>query len=417
MLCVTGSNCTACDGGCLCPSEASDRSCVDVCPARHYCPPGSVAASPCPDGASSRRGAASCTIPLASSSSTLPMVLPIAVSVGGIVVVAAVAGVIIWRRRHRMPVIPFAELKQVQRLGAGHFGEVSQARWRSHARVAVKQSNVRCSDGAAIATERRRLEAIPQHAHVVRVYGICVDAPERGLCIVMELGVCSLEWLLQNPRVTLGRPSSSAVEPFDAATALSIAQQVAEGLMHVHRSGVVHRDVRAANVLIVSTQPLRVVLADFGLSQRIARRRPAVCCSPCSACSPVQSASVSPTSSTAVTDVGYDARHRASVDLPPSARKHAKVVVGPVQWTAPEVLTGHVQGVTTASDVYMFGGLLFEMLTGGQHPYFWVNGECYCCGSPAALLALCALALTSVLSRVSLCRGVGFARGSSSTPD
>jgi serine/threonine protein kinase len=332
------------------------------------------------------------------------MVMPIAVSVGGIVAVAAVA-MIIWRRRHRMPVIPFAELKQAQRLGAGHFGEVFQARWRSHASVAVKQSNVRCSDGAAIATERRRLEAIPQHAHVVRVYGICIDAPERGLCIVMELGVCSLEWLLQDPQAALGRPSSSAVEPFDAATALSIAQQVAEGLMHVHRSGVVHRDVRAANVLVVSTQPLRVVLADFGLSQRIARRRPAVCCSP------AQSASVSPTSSTAVTDVGYDARHRADADSPPSVRSHAKMVVGPVQWTAPEVLTGRVQGVTTASDVYMFGGLLFELLTGGQHPYFWVNGERHCCRA-AALLALCASALASVLSRVStLCRGAGVARG------
>ena len=49
--------------------------------------------------------------------------------------------------------------------------------------------------------------------------------------------------------------------------------------------------------------------------------------------------------------------------------------LGPIAWMAPEVLAGSlVTGVTAtpASDVYMFGGLMFEVLTGGLTPYHWV---------------------------------------------
>ena len=50
--------------------------------------------------------------------------------------------------------------------------------------------------------------------------------------------------------------------------------------------------------------------------------------------------------------------------------------LGPVAWVAPEVLAGSLTtGVTAspASDVYMFGGLMFEVLTCGRTPFYWLN--------------------------------------------
>ena len=50
--------------------------------------------------------------------------------------------------------------------------------------------------------------------------------------------------------------------------------------------------------------------------------------------------------------------------------------LGPIAWVAPEVLAGSLTtGVTAtpASDVYMLGGLMFEVLTCGLTPYYWLS--------------------------------------------
>jgi serine/threonine protein kinase len=47
---------------------------------------------------------------------------------------------------------------------------------------------------------------------------------------------------------------------------LSLLKQVLTALLHLHSLGILHRDLRAANVLITSTEPLHAVVADFGVS-------------------------------------------------------------------------------------------------------------------------------------------------------
>ncbi len=49
--------------------------------------------------------------------------------------------------------------------------------------------------------------------------------------------------------------------------------------------------------------------------------------------------------------------------------------LGPIPWSAPEVCAGNTTSgtlATAASDVYMLGGLMFELLTGGDIPFFWL---------------------------------------------
>ena len=52
-----------------------------------------------------------------------------------------------------------------------------------------------------------------------------------------------------------------------------------------------------------------------------------------------------------------------------SAKSYLAAGKGPVRWLAPEALTASSKGmvVTAASDVYMVGGLLFELLSAGRY--------------------------------------------------
>jgi serine/threonine protein kinase len=122
---------------------------------------------------------------------------------------------------------------------------------------------------------------------------------------------------------------------------LDIAVQVAAGLMHLHSMGIIHRDGRSVNVLLASLDPVQALLGDLGVSHRLSAFAAGI--APADAASKLASKLV-----------GDD-------------------VDGPYLWGAPEVIAGTRDNttVTFASDVYIFGGLLFEMLTGGATPFHW----------------------------------------------
>jgi serine/threonine protein kinase len=123
---------------------------------------------------------------------------------------------------------------------------------------------------------------------------------------------------------------------------LTIMKQVVAGLRHLHRLGVLHRDVRSANVLVAAIDPVHVLLADLGVAHLLS----------------------------------------AFVHTPEPAATASKMhtlltgeaASGPLFWLAPEVFAGDTSGTsaTTASDVYMVGGLFFELLTAGLPPFFWL---------------------------------------------
>jgi serine/threonine-protein kinase len=163
------------------------------------------------------------------------------------------------------------------------------------------------TDASFLARFQREAQAAAQlnHPNVVAVFDYGQDP--AGPYIVMEL-------------VTGGDLAAALRErgPLPPTVAASIGQQVADALDAAHARGIVHRDIKPSNVLLSTGG--RVKVADFGIAQ-------------------------------AFTD--------AQLTM-------TGVTMGSVHYFSPEQARG--EQVTTASDIYSTGLVLYEMLT-GQRAY------------------------------------------------
>jgi serine/threonine protein kinase len=174
------------------------------------------------------------------------------------------------------------------------------------------------------------------------------------------------------------------------ATVLAILKQALSAVAHLHSLGILHRDIRAAHLLMESTHPISVVLSAFDCSHWlegfVSGADPGLDASTCvdilhgeAAAGPLQVVvktcllqllHIVSFSANLFAAVRQGERVHVSGCFPPFSLQRCVL-----QWNAPEVCAGSTEAstvATTACDVYMVGGLAYELLTGGTVPFHWL---------------------------------------------
>jgi eukaryotic-like serine/threonine-protein kinase len=214
-------------------------------------------------------------------------------------------------------------------LGAGGMGEVYRAHDSTLGRdVAIKiLSETWLSDPERVARFDReaRILASLNHPHIGAIYS--VDAASGVRALVLEL----VEGVTLHERLRQRNPKGSSLQHREA---LRIAGQVAAALDAAHEKGIVHRDLKPANIKITPEGLVKVL--DFGLSTLPARER-------------VASGSEQLGSDTQLQTISIGSTREG-------------VVLGTAAYMSPEQARGQV--VDKRTDIWAFGCLLYEMLTG-----------------------------------------------------
>ncbi|HTQ80973.1 MAG TPA: serine/threonine-protein kinase, partial [Thermoanaerobaculia bacterium] len=95
---------------------------------------------------------------------------------------------------------------------------------------------------------------ILSHPNIVTIHDV-VEESEEGLAFI------AMEYVRgTNLKVVLQRET-----PLDLAYTAGILEQIADGLDYAHSKGVVHRDVKPANIIITADN--RVKITDFGIAR------------------------------------------------------------------------------------------------------------------------------------------------------
>jgi aminoglycoside phosphotransferase (APT) family kinase protein len=208
----------------------------------------------------------------------------------------------------------------VSAIGAGGMGEVYRARDPKLGRdVAIKVlPEAFARDSARMERFRREAKILASlnHTNIASIYGL--EDSDTTHALVMELA--------EGP--TLADRLKQGPIPIDEA--LPIARQIADALEYAHEKSVIHRDLKPANIKVAADDTVKIL--DFGLAKALEDDPSSI------------DISTSPTISRMATMQG--------------------VLLGTAAYMSPE--QAKAKSVDRRADIWAFGCVLYEMLTGKQ---------------------------------------------------
>jgi tRNA A-37 threonylcarbamoyl transferase component Bud32 len=214
----------------------------------------------------------------------------------------------------------------VSAIGAGGMGEVYRARdTRLNRHIAIKVlPDLVANDPERLARFRREAQVLASlnHPNIAHIHGFEDSGDIHALIMELVDGPTLAE------RIERG--------PLPLPEALAIAKQIGEALAAAHEQGIVHRDLKPANVKVREDGVVKVL--DFGLARLVLPE---------------------------TSGVGATAVSRSPTLTTPAATQ-AGVVLGTAAYMSPEQAKGRT--ADKRSDVWAFGAVLYEMLT-GRRPF------------------------------------------------
>ncbi|XP_068115131.1 proto-oncogene tyrosine-protein kinase LCK-like [Hyperolius riggenbachi] len=201
--------------------------------------------------------------------------------------------------------IPRNTLELVEKIDTGPFGAVWMGYHHGNIKVAIKCLNHGTMSPSDFLAEADLMKQL-QHPRLVRLYGLVTQEPMYIVTEYMENG--QLGDYLKTPQGL----------SLNVSKLIGMSAQVAEGMALLERKNYIHRDLRAASILVSDT--LSCKIANFGLAQ--------------------------------ITEDKYTAIEGSKF---------------PIKWTAPEGIKYGMFSIK--SDVWSFGILLTEIITYGRMPY------------------------------------------------
>src|SRR5262245_9544783 len=207
-------------------------------------------------------------------------------------------------------------------IGQGGMGEVYRAKDTKLGRdVALKilpEAFAHDPDRLARFGREAQVLASLNHPNIGGIFGLEDSSDTKALVLEFVDGLTLADRIAQGP--------------LPVEEALQVAQQIGDALEAAHNAGIVHRDLKPANIKLTPSGSVKVL--DFGLAKAI-DSGPAVGSS--------SSLTLSPTITTpAMTQVGF--------------------ILGTAAYMSPEQAKG--KAVDKRADIWAFGVVLFEMLTG-----------------------------------------------------
>jgi serine/threonine protein kinase len=220
----------------------------------------------------------------------------------------------------------FRVLRSVGEGGMGHVFEVLDSELADHVALKVIRPEIAFSPEALMRFRQEvRLARRITHPNVCRTFDI-----EHETRIIDPTSGTTRELVFLTMEFLQGETLASRIRrtgPFPLNEALRVSRQIADALHAAHTLGIVHRDMKPANVMLVpagsvADQGFRAVITDFGLARL---------------------------------DSVLPRGNRSEIS-------HTGHPIGTIPYMAPEQLEG--KATSPATDIYAFGLILLEMVTG-----------------------------------------------------